>query len=234
MDVWELNSIGGPVTVNGVQLPGGGSMTRKFNPTFVFVNGVMVAQQNIVNSNTVTTPGVTSTAPTCPSGTQLDINCPLALNDPLYISKCCNQASTAGSPSGDAIPGPACPFGYYFDDLTKTCISLGPPANTTCLAGFHLDPATLCCQASLPNGNYPGCPNGQLLDPRTGQCDSQTTLLSPTSLLHTQSFDVTFPVCSSGSSSGNGPSGTGPGGSKPSCPGGETYTCDPVCGCAPG
>jgi hypothetical protein len=141
--------------------------------------------------------------------------------------------SAPGSSAPGSAPSPVCPIGYYYDDQAQNCISVAPPADTTCIDGFDLDPSNSCCEVSTPNGNYPGCPAGQYFDPQTGLCDSHTTIVSPTSILHTQSFDVNFIDCSSapGPGGGSGPDGTGPGGG---CPPGQTYTCEPVCGCAPG
>jgi hypothetical protein len=153
------------LTAGGAPLPRSGV---QFTPNFVFVNGVMVAQSLSVNA--LSENGLSTNS--------------LAVN---------NMAINGLQFNG--IAHPVCPVGYYFDDKTKTCVAPAPPTDATCLSGYSLDQSNLCCAASAPNGRYPGCPTGQILNPLTGMCDPRRTLISATSSLDTQAFDVTFPVC---------------------------------------
>jgi hypothetical protein len=126
-------------------------------------------------------------------------------------------------------PATDCPAGYYLDTGANACLSLGPP-QAQCLGGYHFNAEKLGCEADQPGGNYPGCPLGQLLDTSTGQCAANSQVLSLTSVMLVQPLQLNLPGCSS-PGGGSGPD-TG-GGGAPSCPPGYTYTCDPVCGCAP-
>jgi hypothetical protein len=58
----------------------------------------------------------------------------------------------------------------------------------------------------------------------------QQLIIFPTST----PLDIIQPPANLHPGNNNNPGGKNPGGSSPSCPAGETYTCDPVCGCAPG
>jgi len=139
-----------------------------------------------------------------------------------------NGAPSTGEAGNGQMPLVACPGGYYFDQGLQGCASLGA-AETQCPDGYEFAPGNLGCQAKTPEANYPGCPAGQLLDPATGQCDANSRLISPTSRMVFAPVQVTLPDCSNaGGSSGPGAPG---GGSV--CPAGYTFTCDPVCGCAP-
>ncbi len=134
-----------------------------------------------------------------------------------------NDGSFNGSIASD------CPQGYYLDQGLTGCTSLGPP-QTQCLPGYHFNSQTATCESDLPGGNYPGCPAGQLFDLTTGVCDPDTTIISASRLIHTKTFQLNLPDCSNNS----GKEGGGGGGSGGGCPPGQTYTCEPVCGCAPG
>jgi hypothetical protein len=100
-------------------------------------------------------------------------------------------------------PATVCPQGYYFDAGLQGCTSLGP-AEPTCLDGYHFSGDGRICESDQPNGKYPGCPAGQIFDPSTGMCDAQTTIVSITQLVHTQSFQLNLPDCSIKKKSGPG------------------------------
>ena len=78
-----------------------------------------------------------------------------------------------------------------------TCSSLGA-SEPTCLGGFAFDDATKTCMSAEADGNYPGCPAGQILDPSTGMCDPHTSFASATGLHHVQVLQVSLPDCEDG------------------------------------
>jgi hypothetical protein len=184
-DDWEFSSTGAPIPTNGVQFNDLGLRSGHFTPNFVFINGVRVARS--LTANAMSSNGLSENG--------------LARNELL-----------SNGLQSNGLAYPVCTPGYYFDDITQTCNSVVQPTDKTCLDGYNLDQTDLCCALTAPNGNYPGCPVGRIFDPITATCDSRTTYVSLTSVLRTQTFDVTFPVCSippTPSRSGGGDTGGG-------------------------
>ncbi len=144
------------------------------------------------------------------------------------------RSQTSDQQSGNQYPFPGvvsaiCPQGFYMDGGLNGCTSLGP-LQQECLTGYHLGSDGKTCEADQPDGNYPGCPAGQVFDPSAGSCDPSVTILSSTEHVHTQFFQLSLPKCDNNQPGGGGSDGGSGGG----CPPGQTYTCEPVCGCAPG
>ena len=123
-----------------------------------------------------------------------------------------NGAGANGIALDSALVPAVCPVGFFADKAGSSCTSLGP-SEPQCLDGFAFDAATKTCRAQKADGNYPGCPAGQLLDPSTGACDFETQIVSATELIHTQAFQVNLPDCSTAKKNGgdgsNGNSGSG-------------------------
>jgi hypothetical protein len=104
-------------------------------------------------------------------------------------------SSGDGAPAmGELLPA-VCPVGFYSDNGATACTSLGS-SEPTCLDGFAFDDATETCMSAEADGNYPGCPAGQIFDPSTGACDAHTQIVLATQVIHTQSFQLSLPDCS--------------------------------------
>jgi hypothetical protein len=205
MDDWELNANGVLVPIHGVQPPGTGQDTIEY--VREFPNGALVGP---VLQNAVIINGV-MVARSLP-GNSIPSN---------GVSS--NGVSSNEVSSNGTFEGNICPVGYYFDSALQGCASLGAPL-TECLDGYHFNGEKFGCEADQPNGNYPGCSMGQLLNPLTGACDTNSKMASLTGLAMTVGLQVNLPQCSESGSTDSGANG---------CPAGYTYTCDPVCGCAP-
>jgi hypothetical protein len=150
--------------------------------------------------------------------------------DPLY-------ASEAGQ-SWHPIPV-ICPVGYYFDAPAQSCIRLSEP-ETSCPAGFSWNKERSGCEAAQPNGNYPGCPLGQVFDPTQGICDPLSKIMGNTTLLQITQLKLDLPICAEPTKvikhNNDGDGGGGAGGEGGSfCPAGQTYVCTGinalVCAC---
>jgi hypothetical protein len=104
-------------------------------------------------------------------------------------------SSGDGAPTIGGLLPAVCPVGFYSDNGATACTSLGS-SEPTCLDGFAFDDATKTCTSAETEGNYPGCPAGQIFDPSTGLCDTQTSFVSATELHHIQVLQVSLPDCS--------------------------------------
>jgi len=196
MDDWEMNPHGVLVPTSGVQLPNGGFLGPITHPMIV-IHGVMVAES--LPGNGAPSNGLPSNGS---SG---------------------NGASTNGSGasinSGNVA---SCPQGFYFDNGAQGCASLGT-LQTQCLDGYHFNNDTLTCEADKPNGNYPGCPTSQLLNPLTSQCDAISKMISPTSVMMYEALNISLPDCTVIHKGGG------------TCPAGQSWKCSGIksitCGC---
>ena len=94
--------------------------------------------------------------------------------------------------AGDSLFG-GCPSGYYFDQGAQGCASLGEPL-TACLDGYE-HAAYGGCKSTKLNGNYPGCPTGEVFDPVTGLCDPTSKTISSTAITQTTLLTVELPTC---------------------------------------
>ena len=216
-DDWEFSSTGAPIPTTGVQFNDLGLRSGHYTPNFVFINGVSVARsltENAITSNGLTRNELTSNG--------------------LSENGLTSNGLLSNGLQSNGLAYPVCLPGYYFDDKTQTCNSVSQPTGTTCLDGYDLDQTDLCCAVSAPNGNYPGCPVGQIFDPITASCDLRTTFVSLTSALRTQTFDVAFPFCSLPPTPDHS-GGDDTGGSSSVCPPPTTYICSGIknitCGC---
>lgn len=208
MDDWELNANGVLMPSNGTQLPAGGFLGPKV-PNLVIIHGVMMVESLSLNS--------------------------LPENGSSSNGLASNGNSTNGvNGDGRTAFQPLafdCPTGFYFDDGAQACASLGAP-QTECLSGFHFNGDGRACESDQENGNYPGCPKGELLNPLTGQCDANSQVLSSTSFVAYIPMQVQLPDCTPKIKPAGG---ADEGGTGDLCPVGQVWSCygkdNPVCSC---